>query len=96
MCKTKWKYRNSDCVQQWKKKRQMASIWGKYPLSWPCLFYFHSKQQEQEYVQLYQFRPKKSGNEEKELNFFFLKIYVLVERHSKKNPKRHQKNNLDF
>lgn len=45
-------------------------------------------------MQLYQFRPKKSGNEQKELNFFF-KSYVVLERHSKKHPKG-TKNKPDF
>lgn len=61
------------CSTVEKKKRVMALIWRKYPLSWPCLLFsvyrVNKQQHKHEYVQLCQFRPKKRGNEQKD--FFF-------------------------
>lgn len=47
MCKTKWKYRNSDCAQQRKKKKSngldLEEIFSFMALA--LIFYLQSKQQ---------------------------------------------------
>lgn len=79
MYKTNWKYRNSDCAPQWEKKKNglnLEEISSLMALS--LIFYLQSKQQhKQEYVQLYQFRPKKIS-----YDLDFWKVPVLQGSHS--------------